>query len=85
MGGKKANFYTVGMLLISSALGAESRPSCGGTWFAGNFNMNGCSFDPMRLQSCVRGKKEPATDNWSTKKGGSMLRETASRVHATHV
>ena len=33
--------------------------SCGGTWFAGNFNMNGCSFDPMRLQSCVRGKKEP--------------------------
>ena len=44
------------LLLISSA---ESRPSCGGTWFAGNFNMNGCTFDPMRLQSCVRGKKDP--------------------------
>ena len=43
------------LLLISSA---ESRPSCG-TWFAGNFNMNGCTFDPMRLQSCVRGKRDP--------------------------
>ena len=52
MGGKRGVLATVGMLVISVALVAESRPSCG-TWFAGNFNMNGCSFDPMRLQSCV--------------------------------
>ena len=45
------------LLLMSPA---ESRPSCG-TWFAGNFNMNGCTFDPMRLQSCVRGKRDPCT------------------------
>ena len=56
MGGKRGVFATVGILAISAALVAESRP-CGGTWFAGNFNMNGCSFDPMRLQSCVRGKR----------------------------
>ena len=56
MGGKSGVFATVVMLAISAALVAESRP-CGGTWFAGNFNMNGCSFDPMRLQSCVRGKR----------------------------
>ena len=44
----------VTLLVISAASVAESRPC--GTWFAGNFNMNGCNFDPMRLQTCVQGK-----------------------------
>ena len=67
MAGKEKVLASVGLLMISASLVAESRPFCG-TWFAGNFNMNGCSFDPMRLQSCVRGKKD-SDEQYITLKG----------------
>ena len=51
---KDISAAAVALLVISAASVTESRPC--GTWFAGNFNLNGCNFDPMRLQTCVRGK-----------------------------